>query len=314
MARKKIALIGGGQIGQILALVAAQKELGDVVLFDIPQVEGPMKGKALDITEMAPTDGFDCKLTGTSDYKDIAGADVVIVTAGLPRKPGMSREDLLSTNVKIISAVAEGVKEHAPKAFCIVVTNPLDAMVYAFQKKTGFPKNQVIGMAGVLDTARWISFLAMELDVSVEDISGTVLGGHGPTMVPLPRLTTVGGVPLMELLDAETIERISTRTRKAGTELVQLYGNGSAFFSTAGSAMVMAESYLKDKKRVLPSAALCEGEYGINGLFIGVPCRIGAGGIEKIYEIKLTDDEKAKLAETVEAVKKTVGETDKMLG
>jgi malate dehydrogenase len=308
MARKKIALIGGGQIGQILALTAAQKELGDVVIFDIPQLEGPVKGKALDLWEFSPTQGFDCDLQGTSDYAGIAGADVVIVTAGLPRKPGMSRDDLLSTNVNIIKKVAEGVKEHAPNAFCIIVTNPLDAMVYAFQKVTGFPKNRVVGMAGVLDTARWRAFIAMELGVSVEDVQGTVLGGHGPTMVPLPRLTMVGGVPLTELLDAEAIERIATRTRQAGTEIVKLFGNGSAFFSPAGSAMVMAESYLKDKKRVLPCAALCEGEYGIDGLFIGVPCRIGAEGVEKIYEIKLEQDERKLLDATIEAVKKTVSE------
>ena len=308
MARKKIALIGGGQIGQILALLAAQKELGDVVILDIPQLEDPVKGKALDLTEFAPTAGFDVAISGTSDYADIADADVVIVTAGLPRKPGMTRDDLLATNVKIISSVAQGVKTHAPNAFSIIITNPLDAMVYTFQKVTGFPRNQVCGMAGVLDTARWRALLALELGVSVEDISGTVLGGHGPTMVPLPRLTTVGGLPLTELMDRETIERVAKRTREAGTEIVKLLGNGSAFFSPAGSAMVMAESYLRDKKRVLPCAALCQGEYGINELFIGVPCLIGSGGVEKIYEIKLTQDEKALLAQTVEAVKKTVGE------
>jgi malate dehydrogenase len=310
MGRKKLAMIGGGQIGQILALLAAQKELGDVVIFDIPQAEGPVKGKALDLWEVSPVEGFDCNLQGTSDYKDIAGADVVIITAGLPRKPGMSRDDLLATNVKIISDVAKNVKEHAPDAFVIVVTNPLDAMVYTFHKVSGFPKERVAGMAGVLDTARWRAFIAMELDVSVEDVAGTVLGGHGPTMVPLPRLTTVGGVPLPELLDAETIERLAKRTREAGTEIVKLFGNGSAFFSPAGSAIAMAESYLLDKKRVLPCAALCEGEYGIDGLFIGVPCRLGAGGVEKIYEITLEDGERKLLDATVEAVKKTVGEVN----
>ena len=308
MARKKIALVGGGQIGQILALLAAQKELGDVVILDVPQVEGPIKGKALDLMEMSPAEAFDSTISGTSDYKDIAGADVVIVTAGLPRKPGMSREDLLATNVKIIKTVAENVKRYAPHAFAIIVTNPLDAMVYAFHKTSGLPKSQVCGMAGVLDTARWRAFISMELGVSVEDVTGTVLGGHGPTMVPLPRLTTVGGVPLTDLLDAEAIERLAKRTREAGTELVKLYGNGSAFFSPAASAMVMAESYLLDKKRVLPCAALCEGEYGIEGLFIGVPCRLGASGIEKVYEISLNDEEKALLAKTVEAVKKTTAE------
>jgi malate dehydrogenase len=306
--RKKIALIGGGQIGQILAMLAAQKELGDIVILDIPDLENNVKGKALDLMEMAPHGNYDANITGTGDYKDIAGSDVVIVTAGLPRKPGMTREDLLDTNIKIISQVAKGVKEYAPKAFCVIVTNPLDAMVYVFHKVTGFPKNQVVGMAGMLDTGRWRSFIAMELGVSVEDVAGTVLGGHGPTMVPLPRLTTVGGVPLTEIMDAETIERVAKRTREAGTEIVKLLGKGSAFFSPAWSAISMAESYLKDKKRVLACAALCEGEYGINGLFIGVPVRIGAGGIEKIYEIKLMDDEKALLGKTKEAVEKTVAE------
>jgi len=306
--RKKIALIGGGQIGQILALLAAQKQLGDVVIFDIPVLGNQMKGKALDLTEMAPTGNTDANISGTSDFKDIAGADVVIVTAGFPRMPGMTREDLLAKNIEVIADVAKNVKEYAPKAFCIVVTNPLDAMVYVFQKVTGFPKNMVAGMAGVLDSARWRAFIALELGVSVEDVSGTVLGGHGPTMVPLPRLTTVGGVPLTELMDAATIQRIADRTREAGTEIVKLLGKGSAFFSPAASAIVMAESYLKDKKRVVPCAALCEGEYGVKGLFIGVPARIGSGGIEKIYEIKLSDDEKAMLQKTVDEVQKTVKE------
>ena len=308
MARKKIALVGGGQIGQILALLTAQKELGDVTITDITDLENPMKGKALDIQTMGPAERVDGNLSGTSDYADLAGSDVVIVTAGLPRKPGMTRDDLLATNVKIISAVANGVKTHCPDAFCIILTNPLDAMVYAFQKVTGFPKTQVVGMAGVLDASRWRLFVAMELGVSVEDVQGTVLGGHGPTMVPMPRLTTVGGVPVTELLDAETLERIAKRTREAGTELVKLYGNGSAFFSPASSAIVMAESYLKDKKRVLPVAAMCNGEYGVDGLFIGVPARIGAGGVEKVYEIKLTSDEQALLDKTITAVKKTVSE------
>ncbi len=306
--RKKITLIGGGQIGQILAMLAAQKELGDIVLFDIPELEGPVKGKALDLMEMAPHGNHDANIIGTSDYKDIAGSDVVIITAGLPRKPGMSREDLLATNIKIITKVAEGVREYAPKAFTIVVTNPLDAMVYVFHKVSGFPKSQVAGMAGTLDTARWRAFVAMELGVSVEDVAGTVLGGHGPTMLPLPRLTTVGGVPLADLLDGDTIERLVKRTAEAGTEIVKLLGRGSAFFSPAWSAITMAESYLKDKKRLLPVAALCEGEYGVDGLFLGVPARIGAGGVEKIYEISLNDEEKALLARTTDAVRKTVSE------
>jgi len=309
--RKKIALIGGGgSIGQIAALMVAQKELGDVILFDIPQMGDPLKGKALDLKELSPAAGFNADLTGATDYKDIAGADVVIVTAGIPRKPGMTRDDLLKTNVDIIAQVAKGVKEHAPKAFSIIVTNPLDAMVHTFQKVTGFPKNQVCGMAGVLDTARWRAFIAMELNVSVEDVAGTVLGGHGPTMVPLPRLTTVGGVPLTDLVSAERIEAMAKRTREAGTEIVKLYGKGSAFFSPAGSAVLMAESYLKDLKRVLPCAAKCEGEYGLSDMFLGVPCVIGSGGVERILEISLEDDEKALLASTVEAVKKTVSQVE----
>jgi malate dehydrogenase len=308
--RKKIALIGGGQIGQILAMLAAQKEMGDITILDIPDYVNPVKGKALDLMEMAPHGNYDANITGTSDYKDIQGADVVIITAGLPRKAGMTREDLLSTNIKIISEVAKGVKANAPNAFCIILTNPLDAMVYTFQKVTGFPKNQVVGMAGTLDTARYRAFLSMELNVSVTDISGTVLGGHGPTMVPLPRLTTVGGVPLMEIADQDLIDRVVDRTRKAGTEIVQLFGKGSAFFSPAWSAIVIAESYLKDKRRILPCAALCEGEYDINGLFIGVPCLISAKGMEKIFVIDLTDEEKGRLQMTIEAVQKTVNECD----
>lgn len=306
--RKKIALIGGGQIGQILAMLAAQKEMGDIVILDIPDYVNPVKGKALDLMEMAPHGNYDANISGTSDYKDLEGTDVCIITAGKPRQAGMTREDLLNTNIKIISEVAEGIKAHAPNAFCIVLTNPLDAMVYCFQKVTGFPKNQVIGMAGTLDTARFRAFISMELGVSVADIAGTVLGGHGPTMVPLPRLTTVGGVPLTEIASQEQIDRIVERTRKAGTEIVTLFGKGSAFFSPAWSAIAIAESFLKDKRRILPCAALCEGEYGVDGLFIGVPCLITQKGMEKIFEIELTDDEKAMLQATKEAVQKTVNE------
>jgi len=306
--RKKIALIGGGQIGQILAMIAAQKEMGDIVILDIPDYVNPVKGKALDLMEMAPHGNYDANITGTSDYKDLEGADICIITAGKPREAGMTREDLLNTNINIISAVAKGIKAHASNAFCIVLTNPLDAMVYCFQKVTGFPKNQVIGMAGTLDTARFRSFIAMELGVSVADVAGTVMGGHGPTMVPLPRLTTIGGVPLSEMATQEQIDRIVERTRGAGTEIVTLFGKGSAYFSPAWSAIVIAESYLKDKRRVLPCAALCEGEYGIDGLFIGVPCLIGAKGMEKILEIDLTEEEKDMLQKTKEAVQKTVDE------
>lgn len=309
MARKKIGLIGGGQIGGILALLAAQRELGDIIVVDIPDKESFVKGKALDIMESTPILGCDANLSGSSNYGDIKDADVNIISAGLPRKPGMSREDLLSTNVKIITAVAEQIKKHAPKSFNIVLTNPLDAMVYAFKKITGFPKERVVGMAGVLDTSRFRSFVAMELGVSVEDTSATVLGGHGPTMVPLPRLSTVGGVPLTELLPQDKIEAIVDRTRKAGTEIVKLLANGSAFFSPAASSIAMAESYLKDKKRVFACAAMCEGEYGIDGYYIGVPVIIGAGGVEKVLEIKITDEEKGMLANSLEAVKKATADT-----
>jgi malate dehydrogenase len=307
--RKKIALIGGGQIGQNLAMLASQKELGDIVILDVPGYENVCKGKALDLMEMAPHGNYDANITASSNYKDIEGADVVIVTAGKPREAGMTREDLLNVNLKIISDVAAGVKQYAPKAFCIIVTNPLDAMVYAFYKLTGFPKHQVIGMAGTLDTARWRAFIGMELNVSVADVAGTVLGGHGPDMVPLPRLTTVGGVPLNEIATKEQIDKLVTRTREAGTEIVKLFGKGSAFFSPAWSAIVIAESYLKDKRRILACAALCEGEYGIKGLFLGVPCMISGKGLEKILEIKLTDEEKAMLQKTVGVVTKTVEET-----
>jgi malate dehydrogenase len=307
--RKKIALIGGGQIGQNLAMLAAMKELGDIVILDIGDFVNPAKGKALDLMEMAPHGNYDANITGTGDYKDIEGADVCIITAGKPRVAGMTREDLLATNIAIIKDVAAGIKQYAPKAFCTVVTNPLDAMVYSFYKVTGFPKNQVIGMAGTLDTARWRAFIGMELGVSVADVAGTVLGGHGPTMVPLPRLTTIGGVPLTEIATKEQIDKLVVRTREAGTEIVKLFGRGSAFFSPAWSAIIIAESYLRDKRRVLPAAALCEGEYGIQGLFIGVPVLISAKGVEKIFEIKLTAEEMAMLQKTAEVVKATVAET-----
>ncbi|MBT3231977.1 MAG: malate dehydrogenase [Calditrichaeota bacterium] len=313
MARKKIALIGGGQIGGIMALLTAQKQLGDVVMLDIPEMEGMVKGKMLDMAEGTAVGGYDANMTGTSNYADIEGADVVIITAGLPRKPGMTRDDLLDINVKIITNVANQVKKYCPNAFCIIVTNPLDSMVYAFRKITGFSKNMVCGMAGVLDSSRFRSFIAMELNVSVEDVAATVLGGHGPTMVPLPRLTTVGGIPLTELMDAETIEAISKRTRAAGTEIVKLLGNGSAFFSPAASAIEMANSYLLDKKRVLPVAALLEGEYGINNYYLGVPAVIGAGGVEKIIEVKLNDDEQALLQVSLDAVKGAIVDVDERI-
>ena len=309
MARKKIAIIGGGQIGGVLALIAAQKELGDLVVIEIPEKEGPAKGKTLDILQTAPHDGYDVKLEATSKWEAIAGSDVVIVTAGVPRKPGMSREDLLEVNIKIIRVVADAVKKFCPEAFNIILTNPLDAMVYAFHKISGFPKNRVVGMAGALDTARFRAFVSMETGLSVQDVSAVVMGGHGPTMVPLPRLATIGGVPLTVFLSQDKIDAIVHRTAEAGTEIVKLLGNGSAFFSPAGSAVEMAEAYLKDKKRVIACAALCEGEYGINGLFIGVPVVIGAGGVEKIVQFDLTVEEKAMLEKTVKEVKKTAEET-----
>jgi len=309
MARKKIALIGGGQIGGILALLVAQRELGDAIVVDIPEKEGLAKGKTLDIFEATPLMGVDTNLSGTSNYQDIKGSDVIIVTAGVPRKPGMTREDLLDVNIKTMTNVAQNVKKYCPNAFCVILTNPLDAMVYSFKKITGFPKNRVVGMAGVLDTGRYRSFIAMELGVSVEDVAGTVLGGHGPTMVPLPRLTTVGGIPLTELMPKEKIDAVVERTRQAGTEIVKLLANGSAYFSPAVAAIDMAESYLKDKKRILACAAYLEGEYGINGYYIGVPVIIGSGGVEKVLELKLTNEEQAMLMNSLEAVKKAVAET-----
>jgi malate dehydrogenase len=306
MARKKIALIGGGQIGGNLALMVAQKELGDAVVYEIPDMEGMAKGKTLDIQELTPVQQCDSNLSGTSNIEDIKGADVVIITAGVPRKPGMTREDLISINLKIIKSVGENVKKHCPDAFCIILTNPLDSMVYAFHKVTGLPKNQIVGMAGVLDSGRYCAFVAMELGVSVKDVQALVLGGHGPTMVPISRLSTVGGIPVGELIPKDRLEAIEQRTREAGTEIVKLLGTGSAYYSPAASAIAMAESFIRDSKRVLPCAAYCDGEYGIKGLFVGVPAIIGSGGIEKIIEVKLTDDEKAALEKTVGAVQKSV--------
>jgi len=309
MARKKIALIGAGQIGGNLALLAAEKELGDVVLFDIPAAEGMAKGKALDIAQYLPVAGRDARVTGTSSYDDVAGADVCIITAGIPRKPGMSREDLLGTNVKIITDVATNLKRVCPTAFCIVVANPLDAMVYAFKKLTGFPKQKVVGMAGILDSARFRTFVAMELNVSVEDVQAFVLGGHGDDMVPLTRCCSVGGIPVTELLPKDRIDAIVERTRKAGGELVALYKTGSAYYAPAATSIVMAESYLRDKKRVLPCAAYLEGEYGITGCYFGVPVVIGGGGVERVLQVKLSDEEKALVLKSLESVKKTTLET-----
>jgi malate dehydrogenase len=304
MARPKIALIGGGNIGGVLAEQIAYRELGDVVIFDV--VEGLPQGKALDMAEGAPLVGADSKLSGTNDYADIAGADVVIITAGLARKPGMSRDDLLNTNLKIMTQVAEGVRDHAPDAYVIVVSNPLDAMVYTFKQVSGFPKNRVVGMAGVLDSTRFRSFVAWELDVSVQDVTALVLGGHGDTMVPLVRFCTVAGIPVDKLLTSDKIAAIVERTKGAGGEVVGLLKTGSAFVSPALSAIEMAESILKDKKRVLACACLCEGEFGVDGLYVGVPCVLGAGGVERIIEIELDADEQRQFDTSVEHVRTLV--------
>ncbi len=309
MSKKRIALIGGGQIGGNLALLAAQKELGDIVIFDIPKAEGMVKGKALDLMQLRPHDGYDVNITGTSNWKDVKDADVFIITAGIPRKPGMDREDLLDINLGIMKDVAENIKEQAPNSFVIVISNPLDAMVYAFYKTSGFKSNKVVGMAGALDSTRFRTFIAMETGFSVQDVTCMVLGGHGDTMVPITRLATIGGVPLGDLISEEKITKIEERTRFAGGEIVKLFGNGSAFYAPAQSAIEIAESYLRDKKRVIPCATLCNGEFGIDGYFIGVPTVIGSNGVEKILEFKLEENEQEALNQTLEAVKKTVSET-----
>jgi malate dehydrogenase len=305
MARKKIALIGAGQIGGTLALLAATKELGDVILFDV--VDGVPQGKALDLSQSGPVEGFNSTLKGTSEYKDIAGADVVIVTAGVPRKPGMSRDDLLEINLKVMEQVGAGIAKYAPDAFVICITNPLDAMVWALQKFSGLPANRVIGMAGVLDSARFRFFIAEELKVSVQDVTAFVLGGHGDTMVPLARYSTVAGIPLPDLvkmgwLTKEKLEQIIQRTRDGGAEIVGLLKTGSAFYAPAASAIEMAESYLKDKKRILPAAAYLKGEYGVKDTYVGVPVLIGAGGAEKIVEISLSSSEQKQFDKSVASV------------
>ena len=306
MARRKIALIGAGQIGGNLALLAAQKELGDIVLFDV--VEGTPQGKALDIMQSRACDGYDARITGTNTYDEVANADVVIVTAGIPRKPGMSREDLLGINIKIMRDVATNLKEKCPGAFIIVISNPLDAMVYAMKKITGFAKNRVVGMAGILDTSRFQLFVAEELGVSIKDVNAVVLGGHGDDMVPVTRLCSVAGVPLESLIKKERLEAIVDRTRKGGGEIVSLLKTGSAFYAPATSAIAMAEAYLKDQKRVMPCAAMLEGEYGVTGYYMGVPVQIGAGGVEKVIEIELTEAEKGMFQKSFQSVKKTVDE------
>lgn len=306
MARAKIALIGSGMIGGTLAHIAAREELGDVILFDI--AEGIPQGKGLDIAEASPVFGKDSQLKGANAYADIAGADVCIITAGVPRKPGMSRDDLLGINLKVMKAAGEGIAQHAPNAFVIVVTNPLDAMVWAFRQFSKLPANKVVGMAGVLDSARFRYFLAEEFNVSVEDITAFVLGGHGDTMVPLARYSTVAGIPLPDLVKMgwttqEKLDKIVQRTRDGGAEIVNLLKTGSAFYAPAESAMLMAKSYLRDKKRLLPCAAQLDGQYGLKDIYVGVPCIIGKGGVEKVVEIALTAEERAMFDHSVGAVK-----------
>jgi len=302
--RKKIALIGGGNIGGVLAEQAAYREYGDVVMFDV--VDGLPQGKALDMAEGAPLVGSDARISGTNDYKDIAGSDVVIITAGLARKPGMSRDDLLNTNLKIMKQVAEGVRDNAPDAFVIVISNPLDAMVYTFKEVSGFPKSRVVGMAGILDSTRFRSFVAWELGISVKDVTALVLGGHGDTMVPLVRFCTVAGIPIDQLIAKDRIDEIVERTKGAGGEVVGLLKTGSAFVSPAISALEMAEAYLRDKKRVFACACLCEGEYGVDGLYVGVPCVIGEGGVERVLEVELNSEERKAFDASVEHVKTLV--------
>ena len=315
MARRKIALIGAGQIGGTLALLAGLKELGDVVLFDI--VEGVPQGKALDIIQGSSIEGYDAAITGANDYADIRGADVVIVTAGVPRKPGMSRDDLIGINTKVVGEVGAAIRTHCPQAFVITITNPLDAMVWVMKEATGLPANRVVGMAGVLDSARLRYFLAQEFNVSVEDVSAFVLGGHGDTMVPLLRYSTVAGIPLPELIKMgwttrERVDQIMQRTRDGGAEIVNFLKTGSAFYAPASAAIAMAEAYLRDKKRVLPCAAWLTGQYGVKDLYVGVPVVIGAGGVERIVEITLDRDEKAAFDQSVEAVKGLIEVARKM--
>lgn len=306
MARNKIALVGAGNIGGTLALLASLKELGDVVLFDI--AEGIPQGKALDIAQAAPVEGYNASITGTNDYAGIKDADVVIVTAGVARKPGMSRDDLIGINTSVMKSVGEGIKNNCPNAFVICITNPLDVMVGVLQRAAGLPTNKVVGMAGVLDGARFRCFLAEEFDVSVEDVTAFVLGGHGDTMVPLTRYSAVGGIPVPDLIEMgwstqEKIDQIVQRTRDGGAEIVGLLKTGSAFYAPASSAIEMADAYLKDKRKLLPCAAFCSGEYGLNDLYVGVPCIIGQNGVEKVVEIKLNADEQAMLDHSINAVK-----------
>jgi malate dehydrogenase len=306
MRRAKISIIGAGNVGATCAHWAASKELGDIVLVDIPQVEGMPQGKALDLFESSPVEGFDCKITGATNYEPTAGSDVVIVTAGVARKPGMSRDDLISINTGIVKQVAESVAQFSPNAIMIVVSNPLDAMVYVAWKASGFPTKRIVGQAGVLDTARYRSFLAMEIGCSVEDVHALLLGGHGDDMVPLARYTFAGGIPITQLVKPERLEQIIQRARDGGAEIVKLLKTGSAYYAPAAATVAMAESIIKDKKRILPCAAYCEKEYGIGGYFVGVPCILGTEGVERIIEIELDEKERAMFNTSVQHVKDLV--------
>lgn len=306
LRRKKISVIGGGFTGATTAFLLAQKELGDVVLVDIPQMENPTKGKALDMYEAAPVQGFDARITGTSNYADTSNSDIVVITAGIARKPGMSRDDLVQTNQKIMQAVTKEIVTYSPNCTIVVLTNPVDAMTYTVYKQSGFPKNRVIGQSGVLDTARFRAFVAEELNISVKDITGFVLGGHGDEMVPLVRYSYAGGIPLETLIEKERLDQIVERTRKGGGEIVNLLGNGSAYYAPAASIVEMCEAILKDQRRILPSIAYLEGEYGYEGIYLGVPTILGANGIEKVLELELLEEEKAQLDKSVEAVKKVM--------
>ncbi len=313
MRRAKITIVGAGNVGATCAHWCAAGELGDVILLDIPATENMPKGKALDLMQASPIMGFDSRITGTTSYEDTKDSDVVVVTAGIARKPGMSRDDLLSTNAKIVSAVAEEIKKSSPNAVVIVVSNPLDAMVQQVLKVTGFPANRVVGQAGVLDTARYRAFLAMELGVSVEDISALLMGGHGDTMVPMPSCTSVGGIPVQQLLSAERLAEIVERTRTGGAEIVSLLKTGSAYYAPAAATAQMVEAIVRDKKRLIPCAAYCDKEYGVGGYYVGVPVVLGSGGVEKIVELKLTEQEQADFQKSVDAVKQLVASMQQLL-
>jgi len=304
-ARAKISIIGGGNVGASCALWAASKELGDIVVLDIPQVENLVKGKMLDLAQCSPIERFDCHIIGTADYKDIANSDVVVVTAGLPRKPGMSRDDLIQTNVKIVKSVCENIREYAPNAIVIVVSNPLDAMVYTAWKTTGFPTKRIVGQAGCLDVARFRTFLAMETGFSVEDINALLLGGHGDDMVPLPRYTNIAGIPITQFISEAKLNEIVERAKVGGGEIVKLMGT-SAYYAPASGVIQMAEAIIKDKKRILPCAGFCDKEYGVGGYFVGAPCVLGAAGVERVIEIDLNESEKKLMGESISHVKELV--------